>query len=142
MSIQYRVQDLFSINAIRLCQFVEIFQYSFLNLVIVIFAVFILNSFILNKNYDHLLQNKENKNLHITKLFFILFIQTFFIIIIIFYIQKLVLVVPSIPHLLYPSFVPHTTSEISLHIALIYVFLELLPIYKENIDTLGKLLTI
>ena len=63
MSIQNRVQDLFSINAIRLCQFVEIFQYSFLNLVIVIFAVFILNSFILNKNYDHLLQNKENKNL-------------------------------------------------------------------------------
>ena len=51
MSIQNRVQDLFSINAIRLCQFVEIFQYSFLNLVIVIFAVFILNSFILNKNY-------------------------------------------------------------------------------------------
>ena len=88
-------------------------------------SFFILNSFILNKNYDHLLQNKENENLHITKLFFILFIQTFLIIIIIFYIQKLVLVIPSIPHLLYPSFVPHTTSEISLHIALIYVFLEL-----------------
>ena len=67
-------------------------------------------------------------------------IKTFVIIIAFFYIRKIALLFPSIPNLIYPKFNPLTTLDYSIHIALVVVFIEMVPKYIENVDELRKVI--
>lgn len=53
-----------------------------------------------------------------------------------YYVRKIALLFPSIPNLIYPKFNPLTTLDYSIHNALVVVFIELLPSYKERIHSL------
>lgn len=127
-----RLQQIFTLDIIRICKIGEIFQYSLIFLVLIVTLFYILERYYYS-SYD---KKKESK--HILSLFFDVFVDTFLIIIAFFYIRKIALLMPSIPNLLYPKFNPLTTLDYSVHIALVVVFIELLPNYKYKIEKLSE----
>jgi hypothetical protein len=50
------------------------------------------------------------------------------------------LLFPSIPNLIYPKFNPLTTLDYSKSIALVVVFIQMVPKYIENVDELRKVI--
>ena len=136
-----RFLKLISLDLIRICKIFEIFQYSLIFLVLLVITMYLLNKYYYDNDYE--LKNKVDhksllkKKIHI---FYIIFRDTFLIILALFYLKKIALLFPSIPSLLYPKFKEHTTLEYSIHIALVVVFIELLPKYKEKIAELRHLM--
>lgn len=128
-----RLQQIFTLDIIRICKIGEIFQYSlvFLFLLVGFF-------YILEKYYYPLYDKNKKEQLSLFYLFIDVFFDTFLIIIAFFYLRKIALLMPSIPNLLYPKFNALTTLDYSIHIALVVVFIELLPEYKDKIKKLGE----
>lgn len=141
-SFKNRFKKLISLDMIRICKIFEIFQYSLIFLVLLVITMFLLNKFYYSDKYE--LHNKvdhtDNKTKKIIKIFWIVFRDTFIIILLLFYIRKIALLFPSIPNLLYPKFIEHSTLEYSIHIALVVVFIELLPKYKNKIAELKTII--
>jgi hypothetical protein len=103
-----------------------------------VITMFFLNKYYYTDKYDknNNINNNDIKVIKIRKIFWIVFRDTFIIIILLFYLRKIALIFPSIPNLLYPKFIEHTTLEYSIHIALVVIFIELLPKYKNKINEL------
>lgn len=134
-----RLHKLITLDKIRIYKIIEIFQYSFIFLLLLVTLQFILNKFYFHKyKYDLEIDHKDDKSYNIFKLFMIVFRDTFLIIIILFYLKKVALLFPSIPNLMDNTFREHTTIEYSIHIALVVVFIEFLPEYKKKINHLRK----
>lgn len=137
-----RFMQLITLDAIRLCKIAEIFQYSFIFLILLCIFMYLVNKFYFTTQYN--IENKINetdsKIKNKLKIFIIVFLETFVIIISFFYIRKIALLFPSIPNLIYPKFNPLTTLDYSIHIALVVVFIEMVPKYIENIDELRKVI--
>jgi hypothetical protein len=135
-----RFMQLITLDAIRLCKIAEIFQYSFIFLILLCIFMYLVNKFYFTTEYN--IKNKINKEdskiKKKLKIFTIVFLETFVIIIAFFYIRKIALLFPSIPNLIYPKFNPLTTLDYSIHIALVVVFIEMVPKYIENVDKLRK----
>ena len=136
-----RLQQVFSMDIIRLCKFAEMFQYSLIFLILIIIAFYLLNKFYYHKASHKKEEEKETKQKTFMQHFVSLFIDTFVIVIIFFYIRKIALIVPSIPTLVYPKFKGLTTLDYIIHIALVVVLIEFLPQYKEKIEELGKFIS-
>jgi len=136
-----RLQQIFTIDIIRLCKIAEMFQYSLIFLILIIIVFYLLNKFYYHKSSEKKEEEKETKPKTLMQHFASLFIDTFVIIIIFFYIRKIALIVPSIPSLLYPKFKGLTTLDYIIHIALVVVLIEFLPQYKEKIEELGKFIS-
>ena len=132
-SFTERIQQIFRLDIIRICKIGELFQYSLIFLVLLVSFFYILENYYYS-SYD---EKKEDSKTTFW-LFFDVFFDTFLIIIAFFYIRKIALLMPSIPNLLYPKFSPLTTLDYSVHIALVVVFIELLPEYKHKIEKLGE----
>ena len=135
-----RFMELITLDAIRLCKIAEIFQYSFIFLILLCIFIYLVHKFYFNENYDieNKIDKKDSKIKKMLKIFTIVFLETFVIIIVFFYIRKIALLFPSIPNIIYPKFNPLTTLDYSIHIALVVIFIEMLPKYIENIDELRK----
>lgn len=135
-----RFMQLITLDAIRLCKIAEIFQYSFIFLILLCIFMYLVNKFYFNKNYNikDKIDKADSKIKKKLKIFTIVFLETFVIIIAFFYIRKVALLFPSIPNLIYPKFNPLTTLDYSIHIALVVVFIEMVPKYIENVDELRK----
>ena len=128
-----RLKQIFTLDIIRICKIGEFFQYSF------VFLILIMSLFYILENYYYVSYDKtKNEERSVFMLFMDVFIDTFIIIVSLFYLRKIALLVPSIPNLLYPKFNELTTMNYSTHIALTFVFLELLPDYKDKIHKLGN----
>jgi flagellar biosynthesis protein FliP len=69
-----------------------------------------------------------------------LILETIIITILIFYMRKIVLLVPSYGSLNSNVFEPNTAVEYTVHIALVFVFLEMIPNFKKQFILLGHLL--
>lgn len=132
-----RLSKLITFDTIRICKFFEMFQYSFISLVIIALITFLLNKYYFNFFFEDI-KDENIKNKSLLNLFLIVFIDTFIIIIILFYLRKIGLLFPSIPSLIVPSFREHTTLDMSIEVALIFVFLEFVPQYKQRISMLRK----
>ena len=65
--------------------------------------------------------------------------ETFIIVLLVFYVKHIVKLLPSLPSLLYPSFIPHRTIEYTIHIACVVFFIELLPEYKHRVESMNEL---
>ena len=134
-----RLNKLTSLDNIRLLKFIEIFQYCFIYIIIVIIVTHILDKHYFNK---FKLQpedvKKEKSFLQFIKILILIIIEIFVLTIILFYIRKIVLLFPSIGTLYNKRFIPHTTIEYTMHIALIYVFFELIPNFHNRFKILVK----
>jgi len=135
-----RFMQLITLDSIRLCKIAEIFQYSFIFLILLCIFMYLVNKFYFTTQYNikDKIDKVDSKIKKKLKIFTIVFLETFVIIIVFFYIRKIALLFPSIPNLIYPKFNPLTTLDYSIHIALVVVFIEMVPKYIENVDELRK----
>jgi len=137
-----RFMQLITLDSIRLCKIAEIFQYSFIFLILLCIFMYLVNKFYFTTDYniESKIDKVDSKIKKKLKIFTIVFLETFVIIIAFFYIRKIALLFPSIPNLIYPKFNPLTTLDYSIHIALVVVFIEMVPKYIENVDELRKVI--
>ena len=138
-----RLNKLISLDIIRFCKIFEMFEYSFIFLILLCFTVYLLNQYYYkdtkeNKKIEKSIYDEKNRG--IFREFVSVFIDTILIIIIIFYVRKLALLFPSIPSILYPKFIPLTTINYTIHISLIVVFIGLMPSYNKKLNRLYEAL--
>ena len=131
-----RINKLTSLDDIRLLKLFEMIQYSIIYFVLIILLAHVINKYYFS-NVDVEDIKKEEKNiLNFIKLVGLTIFETIIIVILVFYIRKLALVIPSYSSLINKKFIPHTTMEYVMHVALTYVLLELLPKFKIKFDIL------
>lgn len=141
-NLKERFYQLITLDNIRLCKIGEIIEYTFIFILLLIGLMFILNKYYFGYfTYDSEILKAYSKYEKIRKLFFIIFRDTVVIIILLFYLRKIALLFPSIPTYFNKKFIPYTTLEYSIHIALVVIFMELLPEYKKKLYLLRTLLT-
>jgi hypothetical protein len=139
-NFQKRLNQLLALDEIRVMKIIEIFQYTFVFLIISLLSTKLLN----NLYFDHtkLEVNEDNKQclLYKIRLFFQICIETCFLVVIFFYLRKIALLVPPITFGLSSKFRSFSTLEYVLHIALAFSYLELLPNYKNRFEVLYELI--
>ena len=134
-----RLTKLISVDKIRVCKIMEIIQYSFIFLILILLSAKLLNYYYFSLfSYDNEINKSNKKKISIFYLFWVCLKDTIIIIILLFYLRKIALLVPSLPSLIVPSFKENTTIDLSIHIALVFIFLEFIPEYKEKIDELKE----
>ena len=133
-SFQERLNKLISLDKIRLLKFAEIFQYCFIFIIVVIIVTHIIDRHYFNVVKIDSLESKSL--LHFIEILILVIVETFVLTIILFYIRKIVLLVPSISSIYNKKFIPHTTIEYTVNIALMYIFFELLPRFRDRFSIL------
>lgn len=144
-----QLNKIFSFDIIRLFKIVEMFKYTFIYFTLIVIITFFINRFYYNKkhinsdnedkentteNDSHDSEDKKIFSVNFLNLFFKTLLETFFIVLLIFYCKKIVVLAPSLSNFYYKKFIPNTTLEYSTHIALIVVLIEMLPGYKHNLE--------
>lgn len=140
-SFEERWNKLVSMDQIRGLKLMEIAQYT-----ILYFALSLLVARCLNVvYYDKIKMNREKEYKQrkrtiagLFKLLFIICIELILLIIIMFYIRKVVLLVPSVGLLYNQHFKPHTTMHFIVEMALMFAFIEMMPEFRIQFERLGQ----
>ena len=140
-SFEERWNKLVSMDQIRGLKIMEIAQYT-----ILYFALSLLVARFLNVvYYDKIKMNREKEYKQrkrtiagLFKLIFIICIELILLIIIMFYIRKVVLLVPSVGLLYNEHFKPHTTMHFIVEMALMFAFIEMMPEFRIQFERLGE----
>jgi len=136
-SFNKRLKQLTTFDSIRRLKLLELFQYNFFGFILVLISAYILNNLVFNKTFDYLKKNniKENKT---KKNFLILctisMIETFLIIVVLFYLRKILLLVPPVGHRLNKDFKTLTTFENVIGITLSFLLIQLLRGYRRKLS--------
>lgn len=134
-----RALSVFSMDKLRILKIIEIAQYSFIFLFLICIATFLLNKFYFDRKH----KKKKPDYTHIFKLSVRAYLEIFIMTLVLFYIRKIGLIIPSISTFFDSKFKPHTTLEYSVHIAIVVAFVEFMPKIKHNIgDLMDALLEI
>ena len=112
--IEKRVQQLFAVDSIRLGKFIEFIQFS---LVFTILAL--ISAYLINKHLFYSLTEDDS----LMKIIIIISLEMAFLTIVVFYLRKITLIIPSIATLLFSNFKPYTTIELAMHMVLIFIFI-------------------
>ena len=145
-----RLNKLLASDKIRLYKIIEIIQYSFLFFILIICISLIWNNIYYMNNENNInvfsisdIDNNKNNNSvkndnkqSFINLFFIILIETIIIVILFFYLRKVILLIPSIITLFDKEFIPYTTFNYLNNIALVFLFMHLIPQYSYNIEKL------
>ena len=132
-----RLTKLVSIDKIRICKLIEVIQYSFIFLVLILLFSKILNYYFNIFSPSNKI-NEDKQKYSTLYLFWVCLKDTVIIIIFMFYLRKIALLFPSLASFMVPSFKENTTLDLSMHIALVFIFLEFVPEYKIKIDALKE----
>lgn len=143
---QDRWKKLVAFDEIRRFKLLEIIQYCF-----IFFILSLIVSIIMNKTYyKYVAEQRKKRESKLQRkismkegiiLIFTLFIEILILTISIFYIRKIVLLVPSIGTFYSNKFKPLTTMNFVINIPLIFVFLELVPEFHGQFTHLSEFLT-
>jgi hypothetical protein len=138
-SFQGRLHQLITMDTIRKYKIIEMIQYTFFFFVLSFIVATILNKTYYRKIYneDEEIENKEKTLLGTVKLILLVFFETMFLTILVFYMKKLVLLVPSYGSMKNKSFVPFTTVSYVCDFTLLFAFIEMLPEYRKQFERLG-----
>lgn len=129
-----RFKSVFDFDIIRGLKIIELCQYS-----IVFFIISVIFSKILN-TYVFTYDDEKIKEMSLYKTILYLFFDLCIVTIAFFYIRKIALLAPSLSSYLHKGFKGHTTLEYTVHVALVYVFLELIKGLKEKLERVKELL--
>lgn len=150
-NFQERLNKLLVIDKIRFFKILEMIQYTSLYYILIIITVYLLNKIyyrffdvdkIVKENDKNITMEKSDKNKkNFYLLFFSILLDTIIIILLFFYFRKIILLFPSLPHLLDKKFIPNTTFEFINKIALVYLTMALLPTYNDRLTKLQKILS-
>lgn len=159
--ITNRWKNLISLDKIRLLKLLEMFQYTGVYVVLTLIVTIAINKlveilFFKDKKKKENTKNKPDETLSINTVSYkqdnaskldtfilflkytgILIVQTFIILVAIYYVRKIGLLIPSISHIIYPKFRPSTTIDFSINIAIFMIISQLLPHHTEFIDVVG-----
>ena len=140
-SFEERWNKLVSMDQIRGLKIMEIAQYTILFFVLSLLVARFLNVVY----YDKIKMNREKEYkqrkrtiVGLFKLLFIICIELILLIIIMFYIRKVVLLVPSVGLLYNQHFKPHTTMHFIVEMALMFAFIEMMPEFRIQFERLGQ----
>lgn len=143
---QERWKKLVAFDEIRQSKLLEITQYC-----LIFFILSLIVSMILNKTYyKYVAEQRKKRESKLQRkismkegiiLIFTLFIEILILTISLFYIRKIVLLVPSIGSFYSKKFKPLTTLSFVINIPLIFVFLELVPEFHGQFKDLSDFLT-
>jgi hypothetical protein len=125
-----QLQKLIIFDKIRIGKILEIFEYSLISYILVIITVTILNKFIFTETKKEI-EEFSTKNLIIR-----IFLELFFLIIILFYLRKIILLFPSLPALYISGFQEQTVMDYVIHTALIFFFLDIITNIKFKMEVL------
>lgn len=124
-----RLGQVFAFDRIRLGKIIEIFQYSIIFSILAVFGAYYTNKYIL------FTMDEQDSFL---KLLFLFSIELSLLTIIIFYLRKITLLVPSLASALIPEFIPGTTLEISLWMILVFVYVGSIDKLNNKVVLLKK----
>ena len=137
-SFEERWNKLVSMDQIRGLKIMEIAQYT-------IVLSLLVARFLNVVYYDKIKMNREKEYKQrkrtiagLFKLLFIICIELILLIIIMFYIRKVVLLVPSVGLLYNEHFKPHTTMHFIVEMALMFAFIEMMPEFRIQFERLGQ----
>jgi len=121
-----RVEQLISLDTIRMGKFIEFFQYSLIFTFMATYAAHFTNEYLL-------IDADQNDTLFKTIL--MLSIELAILTIIVFYLRKITLLIPSVASFIFNHFEPYTTLELTIWTVLVFVFI-------GNIDKLNDKLSL
>lgn len=127
--IEKRVQQLFAVDSIRLGKFMEFIQFS---LVFTLLAL--ISAYLINKHLFYSLTDNDS----LIKIIIIISLEMAFLTIVVFYLRKITLIIPSIATLLFSNFKPYTTIELAMHMVLIFIFIGGINKINDKVDLLNK----
>ena len=127
--IEKRVQQLFAVDSIRLGKFIEFIQFS---LVFTILAL--ISAYLINKHLFYSLTEDDS----LMKIIIIISLEMAFLTIVVFYLRKITLIIPSIATLLFSNFKPYTTIELAMHMVLIFIFIGSISKVNDKVVLLNK----
>jgi hypothetical protein len=138
--IEKRIQKLITFDTIRKLKILEIFQYNCIGFVLITVLAYFSNKYFFQKTYRHLLdKHKTNKKKDTSYLGFIILcmivmLESFLILIILFYIRIILLIIPSLSSKINKKFKPYTTFNSIVRIAIIFFFIQFLSGYRGKMD--------
>ena len=124
-----RFNQVVSIDEIRISKIIEITQFS---LVFTILAI--ISSYLINK---YVLFSFTNKDSFLTILI-TLSLELAFLTLVVFYLRKITLMVPSIPSLIFKNFIPYTTIDLGMWMVLVFVFTTTIDKLTDKIQLLSN----
>tara|TARA_B100001063_G_scaffold73451_1_gene67593 strand:+ start:1032 stop:1472 length:441 start_codon:yes stop_codon:yes gene_type:complete len=141
-SFNKRFLQLTSMDNIRKFKIIEMIQYSF-----IFFVLSFVVATILNKTYykdinqlDIVLEKNTKSTWKFIQLLLLVFFETLFLTILVFYMRKLVLLIPSYGSYKDKKFIPFTTISYVADFTLLFAFIEMLPEYRKQFDRLGSMM--
>lgn len=125
-----RIKELFAFDKIRLGKIVEILQSSLISVLIVSIFGYLFK--IIKREF--LGPINENENLFI--MYLKISIEVFLISLLLFYLRKLIMIVPSIASYLFKGFKPYTTMDYTMSMCIVIIIVELFSDMKEDLDVI------
>ena len=140
-SFEERWNKLVSIDQIRGLKLMEIAQYTILYFVLSLLVARFLNAVYYDKvkvNREKEYRQRKRTIVGLIKLLFIICIELIMLIVIMFYMRKVVLLVPSVGLFYNKQFKPHTTMHFIVEMALMFAFVEMMPEFRIQFERLGQ----
>lgn len=138
--IDNRIQKLITFDTTRKLKILEIFQYNCIGFGLITFLAYFSNKYLFQKTYRHFLDNhKTNKNKDTSYLGFVILcmttmLESFLILIALFYIRRTLLIIPSLSSKINKKFKPYTTFDSVVQTAITFLFIQFLSGYKGKLD--------
>lgn len=129
VNTEKRVKQLITMDKIRIAKIIEIFQYSLIFTTLAVTAAHFVNEYVLFP---------VKKDDSVIKILIILSIELAFLTIVIFYLRKITLVVPSVAAFIFKKFRPYTTLDLGMAMILIFVFVGSIAKLNDKVDFLRK----
>ena len=108
---------------------IEFIQFS---LVFTILAL--ISAYLINKHLFYSLTEDDS----LMKIIIIISLEMAFLTIVVFYLRKITLIIPSIATLLFSNFKPYTTIALAMHMVLIFIFIGSISKVNDKVDLLNK----
>ena len=121
-----------NINKRLIGNLVDIVQYSIICYIFAIVVARFINKYIFKRSKTNI-HDMSFIRLNINMLGELIFLTIVF-----YYITILIELIPSISSILIPGFVSSDTIEYTIHIAFLYLFLEIFPTLRYKIELLGE----
>ena len=151
-------KKLFKFDTIKKLRFIEIFQYSTIGIMMALLFGRITEYYIFSNNINYLLQlnvlKKNNDKIYLNRedniiinsyfsinynrllLYIIISLESFLFIIMIYYLKKILKLIPSIATIYNNKFIPYLTFDLSLNIAFGLILIHRIPSFQSKITAL------
>ena len=130
INIMSNLNKLFTMDKIRIFKIVEMFQFAIIFYFLTLFITDFLNDYIFTHTVEEI--DKMSK----IKLLLNILTHLFILVVLLFYIRKVALAIPSLSSYICPAFKPYTTIEYVIHIITVFLFLDTLICLHYKLDRL------